>query len=504
MQLWQILTQTYQRHPLTFRIIFYLCLASLFMYRCWMYLDPDFGWHLRLGQLILSNGIPLTDPYSYTMPDYPYIDHEWLVNVLIYIIYSNLGILGLSAIFGLIATLSLVIAVPKKLFTWGIWPTLLGAAGFMVFVGHRPQVFSWLFLSIIIRLIYDSKLWQQYRLYLPIIFIVWANMHGGFALGLALLVLHIVYRFIIEKRWWPLDWIIVFSCLIATFINPYGPRMWFEIYQTMTDQTLSKLIVEWSPMITTKQIWWNPSFWLFSGGTLILTLLNWRQIPKFQILISVLMLIAAYYSRRHLTLAVIATLPVLALAIHLTYQRWVQTRLPNRGKIGIVMITSLIVLVVSISQIRPLIYQEMEDFFYPKLAVKYLEATPINGRILTHYSWGGYLIWKLPEQKVFVDGRMPSWRWEAPEGQSDRALYDYIRLISGQVDIEPYLTKYQIQTVVWPTHRFDKANASSELQGKITSEIQSTDPILKQLQQKGFKLVYQDLVSIILVRKSQN
>jgi hypothetical protein len=134
MQLWQILKQTYLRHPQTFRIIFYLCIVTLFIYRCWIYLDPDFGWHLRQGQLILSQGIPTKDPYSYTMPDYPYIDHEWLVNVLIYLIHSNFGMISLSAVFGLIATLSLVIILPKKLFGWGIWPTLLGTAGFMVFI----------------------------------------------------------------------------------------------------------------------------------------------------------------------------------------------------------------------------------------------------------------------------------------------------------------------------------------------------------------------------------
>src|SRR3990172_11624222 len=63
----------------------------VFWIRGIMLLDPDFGWHLRMVELILQNGISKTDPFSYTMPSYPFVDHEWLTNVVMSKIYGWSG-----------------------------------------------------------------------------------------------------------------------------------------------------------------------------------------------------------------------------------------------------------------------------------------------------------------------------------------------------------------------------------------------------------------------------
>ncbi|MGD0523485.1 MAG: hypothetical protein ABSA43_02930, partial [Candidatus Microgenomates bacterium] len=86
----------------------------LFSLKGFFTLDPDFGWHLKMGQLITSSGIPATDPFSYTMANFPFVDHEWLSNIYIYFLYNHIGQLGLALIFGVMATASLVICLPKK------------------------------------------------------------------------------------------------------------------------------------------------------------------------------------------------------------------------------------------------------------------------------------------------------------------------------------------------------------------------------------------------------
>src|SRR5688572_31115519 len=47
--------------------------------------EPDFGWHLRTGLDLLRNGwrLPECDPYSHTMPDWPWVEHAWLTDGLI-------------------------------------------------------------------------------------------------------------------------------------------------------------------------------------------------------------------------------------------------------------------------------------------------------------------------------------------------------------------------------------------------------------------------------------
>src|SRR3990172_1739641 len=77
---------------------------SFFLLKSFYFHDPDFGWHIKMGELILTHGIPAKAPFSYTMPSFPFVDHEWFTNVLIYILYENMGWLGLSFIFSLLVT----------------------------------------------------------------------------------------------------------------------------------------------------------------------------------------------------------------------------------------------------------------------------------------------------------------------------------------------------------------------------------------------------------------
>ena len=61
-------------------------------------LDPDLGWHLRTGELILASGkIPTADPYSFTVAGAPWVEHEWLWQVAAAWIRAELGIMGRSA-----------------------------------------------------------------------------------------------------------------------------------------------------------------------------------------------------------------------------------------------------------------------------------------------------------------------------------------------------------------------------------------------------------------------
>lgn len=60
-------------------------------------LDPDFGWHVKMGEYIEKYGIPVKDPFTYTMPNFDFVDHEWLTNVLMWEGYRRVGRAGLAA-----------------------------------------------------------------------------------------------------------------------------------------------------------------------------------------------------------------------------------------------------------------------------------------------------------------------------------------------------------------------------------------------------------------------
>src|SRR4051794_140107 len=79
-----------------------------------VYLDPDFGWHLRTGQYILSHGIPKTDPFSYTMPNFPFVDHAWLTDIALFVLNMQVGSAALAGAFALLTTFALWLQTPRR------------------------------------------------------------------------------------------------------------------------------------------------------------------------------------------------------------------------------------------------------------------------------------------------------------------------------------------------------------------------------------------------------
>ncbi len=77
--------------------------------------DPDFGWHLRTGLDLIKNWqLPETDPYSHTVPDWPWVEHAWLMDGLIGMTYTGLGSAG-----GLGVILLFSVGDDKRIYRWG-------------------------------------------------------------------------------------------------------------------------------------------------------------------------------------------------------------------------------------------------------------------------------------------------------------------------------------------------------------------------------------------------
>ena len=77
-----------------------------------------------------------------------------------------------------------------------------------------------------------------------------------------------------------------------------------------------------------------------------------------------------------------------------------------------------------------------------------------ENQIFSEYGWGGYLIWKLPEKKVFIDGRMPSWRWDFQSNkESSYVMEEYLNVLSGEVNYKDVFQKYNVDTVLLPVEK---------------------------------------------------
>jgi hypothetical protein len=91
-----------------FWIFFYFLVFGIILKNSFSYLDPDLGWHLKVGEEIASTGkIPHLNNYNYTFTG-KWVDHEWLINLISFKIFNEFGYIALSIFFALIIIISLI------------------------------------------------------------------------------------------------------------------------------------------------------------------------------------------------------------------------------------------------------------------------------------------------------------------------------------------------------------------------------------------------------------
>lgn len=441
----------------------------LFALRSSILLDPDFGWHLKTGQLINSAHFPRIDPFSYTMSSFSYVDHAWLTDSIMSLMFAYVGMVGLGSSVSLIVIASIYISLrschyknPGPFVVASA--VILVAASIFPLVAIRPFVVSWLFFAITVWLTENSERWRKWRYVVPFIFLAWANLHGGFALGLVIIFLQG-------------ETLIFLLCLFATLINPYGLGLWREVWSTLSDSSLRWTIMEWRPII----YWFNPAA-ITLASLSIATLIRYRSKLNIRSLILFpLLLIFAITSARNVPYLVIFCLPLVILGLDF-FSIQASSNKISRGRLrkasAFLLLFSLIILVI---QIMPVSWTPLA---YPKSAVEYLKENLPRGELFSTYDWGGYLIWHLPQKKTFVDGRMPSWR--QPEGpkESPDAFKAYREIISGEKEFAPVFAKYGITSVLWPVSKGDKSKSFD---------------FLTKLQTDGWHEVYKDNISVIYV-----
>lgn len=428
-------------------------------------IDPDFGWHLASGQYILANGLPATDIYTYTASDFPWIHHEWLADVLNATIYGFGGYPLLAIFYTALWTTAIRLMAGGKQ-TWKSSAIILIAVLAMAqFIAIRDTAWTVLLLAI------THRIFAAYRAFLPLLFIVWANLHGGFMVGLA----YISWRLIYEHNWRD-SWIVP-AATIATFFNPYGVRLYNEIFATLLDPTLHTKINEWQRWAIDASMIILPLLWLVP---IIFDIYKkrWQGIIRFD----VFMLAASILSLRHFALFALMSLPRLtAFYSHMPIPKF---RSPknvfsiNRilrviaAQLTAIIALTLVIATGTMALNGPLSFQPEKS--EPTAAVASLQKMACKGNIFNHYDIGGYLIWKYPEQKVYIDGRMPSWQFNGTN-----YMDNYLRVTKDESFQKQQFDTYHITCAV----------------------VRSGSDIAKSLQKQGWRAEVDNTSGWALLRK---
>src|SRR6266478_1171585 len=158
--------------------------------------DPDMWWHLRTGELIVTQGIPRQDTFSFTVPGREIIAHEWLSEAYMWLAYTAAGLSGVAIAYALLPALAFALVYRScdgRPYAAG---TLIALAAFTAspWNGAKPQLFNLVFLASFILVLARARRTARRAplLALPPLALVWANLHSGYLVGIVLLLVYVL------------------------------------------------------------------------------------------------------------------------------------------------------------------------------------------------------------------------------------------------------------------------------------------------------------------------
>jgi hypothetical protein len=438
-----------------FLVLFAVQLVSIGMFHT---TDPDMWWHLRTGQLIWEEGIPRHDPFSFTVAGGDWITHEWLSEVLMWMLYAAggfpLAILGFACLSGLAFWLVYRCSAGQPYVA--ALPTVLGVFAAAPSFGIRPQVLNLLFMATFVYVVErirggmldKSRLWL-----LPLATVVWVNFHSGYLLGVVLLAVYAAGEAIdalIERgEIGELPRRLAFAaagCLAAALFNPSGWHIWLYPFDTLGSDLMQQNIIEWSSPNFHQSMYWP--FAAMLGLGVLSFILSPTRPPATDILLFLGTGFAGLTSRRHIALFAVATIPVIARA--LTEALRGTAAFPILAAPRDDEVTSakarlnLIILMVGVLstvgwRISTLAQNDaVVAKAFPVAAVDHLEQSGLaKRRGFNSYPWGGYLVWRgVP---VFIDGRADVY---------GDFLGEYLKTVKSTKDWREPLDRFQVDYVL--------------------------------------------------------
>ncbi len=411
---------------------------SLIRYSPWLFLlliviadagqraDPDLWGHLRFGQAILASGhAPTHDPYSYTAAGAPWIDCEWLCEAVMAVAYNHFGIVGLKAwklicVAGTLGFMSIGLAETEAALALQFQIMTVAAIGLMLYMQFRPQIFTYLMFAILLALL--ARKWFRRRgalLAVVPLMALWANLHGGFIIGLATLGAYSLGAALSDarglgagiRRGAQLGGLTV-AATAATLANPYGIGLWRVIAGTLSNSTIRVANEDWLPLSRVVAREWHGDlsgvvFLLCTVGLIAATALAVVLAPRADdfpfVVIAAVMCVAAITAARNLPLAIIACVAPLARRLALLKRQSEATVMTRSAVNPFIAVLMLFFLAAGTGILSGRLRTAGK---YPADAVEFMRRHALQGNILNEFGWGGYLIWhSSPGLKVFIDGR---------------------------------------------------------------------------------------------------
>ena len=431
--------------------------------------DPGTGWHLVTGRYILDTGsVPTRDLFSYTAAGHEWIDFAWLFQAAAALLVRAGG-LPLFATACVLVYAFIPVLVFRRALRMGaaLAPAFgLTVLAYLVLCSHaiaRPHIVTYVFFALVLERLDDfqsGRVSARALWWLPLLSLVWANVHGGFLAGFALGGLYagvaalraVVFRDREERRRALVFAAVLAAMGLATLVNPYGPRLHGAVREYLS-----------MPSIRYFHEFQNPDFLggsvpVLSFEALILMLvvvlgLGGRRLPWVEVSLLVFFLHQALHSARHMNLFAIVAAPIIAREVTpwlevlrpALAERWREVaRQQAELRSPLVYFPAACALFVALSLAGFLPFPEtLDDLRLSRGAAEFIAAHEERfDRSFNTDDVGGSLIYRFwPGLRVFVDDR------NAVYGE-DFVMRRYYRVLYGQRGWRKVLDKYGVTAAV--------------------------------------------------------
>lgn len=414
----------------------------------------DLAYGIRTGQLVLSGGgIPRVDGFTFTAGGLPWVDQQWLAHVIFGWVFGLGGWTALQVLW--VAMVAATVGLTARAaFVAGAGlrtSVIVALAGFTVAaqgLGLRAQVLGLLCLAVLLVLVAGRRdrpnlMW----LAVPLL-AAWANLHGSFVLGLALL----AATFVDDRRNRSArrrDLVVLAGAAIATLANPYGWDAWRYVVSIGTDPTISALVTEWrhtDPLQAT-----GAAFYLSVVGAAIVVAAGARRMgrPRAGSLAWLgLLAVLGAWALRAVAWWGIGAVPVVAVAasrlIGAPTDRAGFLAVPGeagRRRIPASIAAGLAVAIaIGLAVVAPAEQRLTEAPLGIAAAVRSVAASHRGVRVFDAERWGSWLELQVPDASYFADSRIeliPASAWS-----------DYVAVSGAQEGWQAILDRWQVEALV--------------------------------------------------------
>ena len=371
---------------------------------CLMPAQNDTWWQLRAGKDIFETGaVPLRDTYSHTVNGGYWPDHEWLSQVVFYGLYRMGGLRLLTGVAAGLVTIAWFMVwrlIPgRPLVRFGL--AALALAPIATEWSLRPQLFTLLLLAVTGRLLVRRR-----YIWLPPLFLLWANLHGGVMIGVILVTAAAAAAVVADRRLMIQPVVCAALCGLVTSLTPLGTSVWTEIPASL-GRLKSYGVREWQPP-DLRDVVFLP-VWLLAAAFVVLLVLKkpWRAPASQDVLLwgSVALFPLALSVSRNIPALELVMLPALGGLVEANFPSRVSSRQRHERPI----LNASVLFIAGASAILGIVYAWTAQI--PRLGWRPIPAGVVSAltdcpdRLYNRYDDGGYVIWFVPSRKVFIDSR---------------------------------------------------------------------------------------------------